>query len=385
MIEILYGLLFLVLAIPILIFGIYGIIILYYGKLKRSEENVEQSTENKSEPLVSVVIATHNEEKIISKKIENILSSNYPIDKIEIVLVDDSNDSTPQIIDECSKKYSNIQLIRFNERMGYSPSMVAGVKAAKGQIIVLNDAGSFLDVQAIRNSVARLEDPEVGVVTGKDMILNINESVGKSESIYLRILDFLRTAETNLDSTFIIKGEATAVRKDLIKDLEICGETFDTTVGLFVRQQGYKVVYDPTVKFYEYAPSTNSDLIKQKTNRGANWIKVLWRYRHVMFKRKYGKYGSIILPMDFGMIAVAPVMIMIAFTLLVVLTFFNPSFFAFIWAGLGFIFLLFLVFSRNLILTFVRFEYSLIKAFYQVIFTKRNHDRLDKVDSTRRC
>ena len=79
---------------------------------------------------MSVVIATHNEEKIISKKIENILASNYPIDKIEIVLVDDSNDSTPQIIDECSKKYSNIRLIRFNERMGYSPSMVAGVKAA---------------------------------------------------------------------------------------------------------------------------------------------------------------------------------------------------------------------------------------------------------------
>ena len=341
--------------------------------------------ENRLEPLVSVVIATHNEEKIISKKIENILASNYPLDKIEIIFVDDSNDSTPQIIEECSKKYSNVRLIRFNERMGYSPSMIAGCKAAIGEIIVLNDAGSFLDDQAIRNSVAHLEDPEVGVVTGKDVILNTNESVGKSESLYLKILGFLRTAETNLDSTFIIKGEATAVRKDLIKDLVICGQTFDTTVGLFVRQQGYRVVYDPTVKFYEYSPSTNSDLIKQKTNRGANWIKVLWRYRHIMFKRKYGKYGSIILPMDFGMIAIAPVMIMIAFTLLVTLTFLDPIFFAYIWAGLGFVFLLFLVFSKNIIITFVRFEYSLIKALYQVIFTKRNHDRLDKVDSTRRC
>jgi cellulose synthase/poly-beta-1,6-N-acetylglucosamine synthase-like glycosyltransferase len=385
MIEILFGLLFVVLAIPVLIFGIYGVIILYYGKLRKKKEFIEDVTENRLDPLVSVVIATHNEEKIISKKIENILASNYPLDKIEIVFVDDSNDSTPQIIEECSKKYSNIRLIRFHERMGYSPSMIAGVKAAQGEIIVLNDAGSFLDDQAIRNSVARLEDTQVGVVTGKDVILNMDESVAKSEGMYLRILGFLRTAETNLDSTFIIKGEATAVRKDLIKNLEICGETFDTTVGLFVRQQGYRVVYDPTVKFYEYAPSTNSDLIKQKTNRGANWIKVLWRFRHLMFKRKYGKYGSIILPMDFGMIAVAPIMIMIGFALLVVLTFFDPSFFAFTWVGIGFIFLLFLVFSRNLIITFVRFEYSLIKAFYQVVFTKRNHDRLDKVDSTRRC
>ena len=42
MIEILFALLFIVLAIPVLIFGIYGIIILYYGKLRKSEENIEQ-------------------------------------------------------------------------------------------------------------------------------------------------------------------------------------------------------------------------------------------------------------------------------------------------------------------------------------------------------
>ena len=145
------------------------------------------------------------------------------------------------------------------------------------------------------------------MVTGQDVILNMDENMGKSESMYLKILGFLRTAETNLDSTFFIKGEATAAKKDLIKDLEICGETFDTSVGLFVRQQGYRVVYDPNVKFYEYSPSTQSEMIKQKTIRGANLIKVLWRFRQMMFKQKYGKYGSIILPMNFGMIAVAPI------------------------------------------------------------------------------
>jgi hypothetical protein len=67
------------------------------------------------------------------------------------------------------------------------------------------------------------------------------------------------------------------------------------------------------------------------------------------------------------------------------LTFFDLRFFAFVWAAIGFIFLIFLIFSKNLVVTFIGFEYSLLKAFYQVIFTKKSHDKIDKVDSTRRC
>jgi len=232
--------------------------------------------------------------------------------------------------------------------------------------------------------VARFQNPNVGVVTGKDVILNLDEEVGRSENLYQKIYNFLRAAETNMDSTFYIKGEATAVRKDLIKDLEKCGETFDTTIGLFVRQKGYRTVYDPEVKFYEYAPLTHSGRVTQKTVRAANLVKVLWRFRHMMFKREHGRYGWVILPMNFAMLVVAPLAILVGFTLLIVLTFFDLSFSAIIWAALGSVFLFFLIFSRRFILTFLEFEYSLLKALYQLVFTKRTHDKIDKVISTRR-
>jgi len=221
-------------------------------------------------------------------------------------------------------------------------------------------------------------------VTGKDVILNLEEEVGRSENLYQKIYNFLRAAETNMDSTFYIKGEATAVRKDLIKDLDMCGETFDTTIGLFVRRKGYKIVYDPEVKFYEYTPQTHSGRITQKTIRAANLVKVLWRFRHMMFKRELGKYGWVILPMNFAMLVVAPLSILVGFTFLVVLTFFDLSFSTIIWTALGSVFLFFLIFSRHFILTFLEFEYSLLKALYQLVFTKRTHDKIDKVVSTRR-
>jgi len=386
LIEILRALLFLSFGIPVFIFGLYGGVILYYGELKKNErEGTNRRNENsKFEPAVSVVVATHNEEKIVSKKIENLLSSNYPREKLEIIFVDDSDDSTPKIIQKYSKGSPNIRLIRFDERVGYSPSMIAGCKAAEGEIIILNDAGSFVDAEAIPNLVAHFQTPNVGVVTGKDVILNLEEEVGKSENLYQRIYNFLRAAETNMDSTFYIKGEATAVRKDLIEDLDMCSETFDTTIGLFVREKGYKIVYDPEVKFYEYTPKTHSGRIAQKTIRAANLVKVLWRFRHMMFKREHGKYGWVILPMNFAMLVVAPLALLFGFTVLIVLTFFDLTFSAIIWAVLGSIFLFLLIFSRRFILTFLEFEYSLLKALYQLVFTKRTHDKIEKVISTRR-
>jgi cellulose synthase/poly-beta-1,6-N-acetylglucosamine synthase-like glycosyltransferase len=383
LIELLHTSLFLTLAIPTLIFGSYGLILLYYHRTQKKRD--EYGVDTVFEPLVSVVTATHDEEMVIAKKIENVLSSNYPSDKLELIFVDDSNDSTPQKIQAYSQKYSNIHLIRFNERMGYSPSMITGCNAAHGEIIVLNDAGSFLDTEAIPNLVAHFSNPKVGVVTGNDVLMNTNESAGKSESLYLKFLDFQRTAETNMDSTFFIKGEATATRKNLISDLEKCGATFDSTVGMFVRQKGYKVVYDSNVKFYEYAPSTHDGLVKQKTIRAANLIKVLWRFKHLMFKPKLGKYGSIILPMNFAMLTIAPIAIMLGLMLLVIMPFFDLFLSAIIWGALGSIFLFLLLFRRNLIATVIGLEYSLLQALYQTIFIKKTHDKIDKVASTRRC
>jgi len=374
-------------GLPVVALVLYGAIIVYFNKNSRGTNKnslLTSNCESSFEPFVSVVVATHNEERIISKKIDNVLSSDYPSSKIELIFVDDSDDSTPKIILIATEKNPNIRLLRFDKRMGYSPSMLAGCKAAHGEIVVLNDAGSFIDSHAISRIVGRFQDPKIGVVTGSDVILNVGEDAGKSESLYVKLLNFLRTSETNMDSTFFIKGEATGVRKTVLEDVQDANETFDTTAGLYARQKGYKVVYDPEVKYYEYAPDSRSGTIKQKTIRAANLIKVLWRFRVVMFNRKYGKYGSFTLPFDFAVLAILPVYILFWFLCVSALTFFDVGFFVYVWAALGIAFLFLLVFSRRLLLTFIDFEYSLLKAIFQVIFVRKSYDKIEKVGSTRR-
>jgi len=367
---------------PILIFGSYGIILLYFDK---SGEKKSDEESGEFEPKVSIVIPTHNEEVIISKKFDNMLHLNYPMEKFEIIFVDDSTDSTPQIIEEYSKKFPFIHLIRSRERMGYSPSMIAGCKAAENEIIIFAEAGSFMDSQAIRNLVRHFRKPNIGLVTGKSIILNVGEQVGDTERSYLEIADFLRRAESRMDSTFWVKGEATAVRKELIEDLEECDATFDNTSALIVRQKGYKAIYDPHVKFYEYAPKDYNDYSKQKTIRAANWIKMLLRFRKMFFRRKYGLFGCITLPMQFLMLAIVPITLFVGFLSLITLTFFDVTFSLPIWSIIGAILLMSLLFDRKIPIILLEFEYVLLKALYQVVFTRTEHDKIDKAISTRTC
>lgn len=381
-IQVLQYLVIFLLAIPFFVFGIYGLILVHY--IRNKESNRNSGVNGEWDPMVSVVTPSHNEASIISKKIENLLATNYPKDKLEIIFVDDSNDSTPDIIREYAAKYSNIRLISFGERMGYSPSMRAGVKASIGEIVVLSDAGSFHDADTIGNLVRHFSDPEIGAVTGKDVILNVNEAVGSSEALYMKLLDFVRTAETNMDSTFYFKGEASAARKSLITDFEGCSATFDTATALFIRQKGFKTIFDPEAKFYEYAPKTRDERIKQKTIRAANWIKILFQFKGMTFRTRYGKFGLLTVPANFGMLVLTPLAILAGLISLIALTVFNPIYSLFIWVFLGLASLLSFVISRNLLSTFVDLEVSLLKALFEIAFTKTKHDQIDTVQSTRR-
>ena len=373
------------LAIPLTIFALYGLALAYYYKRENPKSNSVAEKSDTLQPKVSVLIPTHNEERIIAKKIENLRSVNYPVEKTQIVFIDDSDDSTTEIIRDYSNRCSNIQLLHYESRVGYSESMIRGCKYASGEILVFNDAGSFLEESAIRYIVRDFEDWKIGAVSGRSMLLNEDESVGQSENWYLQLSDFVRKGETNMDSTFRFNGEACAVRRELVTDLDRCPASFDTAVALHIRRKGYKAIYDAKVRFYEYAPQTHSDRVKQKTTRATNLIKILLEFKNMIFKREYGLFGCFILPINLAMLAIVPIVILLGVVSLAVLTILDIGFALNIWGLLGLIFLLSVVFSgKKIVATFLEFEYSLLKAFGRVFLSKKSYDEIETIASTRR-
>jgi len=74
-------------------------------------------------------------------------------------------------------------------------------------------SSSYHDKETIKCLARNFKNLHIGVVTGRDMILNVEEEVVRSEDLYLKILNFVRTAESRTDSTIYMKGEAARLEK----------------------------------------------------------------------------------------------------------------------------------------------------------------------------
>ena len=124
--------------------GVYlGFVLFILSGLFRHNEHSISSTEET--PFVSVVIAARNEDKNLPNLIQDLVNQEYPIDKLEIIIVDDrSTDLTPNILLEASQNYAFIKSIRIDEKSTeMTPKKNAlslGIQSAKGDVIVSTDA-----------------------------------------------------------------------------------------------------------------------------------------------------------------------------------------------------------------------------------------------------
>jgi len=104
-IKILFWISAILLIYNYLLYPFILIIIHYFSKNKKCRK-----PNNDFLPKVSIIIAAHNEELVISDKFISIINSDYPLDKIEILIgSDNSTDNTNAILSEWSEKYSFIK------------------------------------------------------------------------------------------------------------------------------------------------------------------------------------------------------------------------------------------------------------------------------------
>ena len=280
-------------------YGLYATFTYVYGR--RSPPPVKKDYSYM--PRVSIVIPTYNEEKIIQPKLENILSSTYPLEKIEVIIVDCSTDRTPDIVRNFQFLYSNIKLVREQFRGGIARALNKAFNLAGGEIIVKTDCDSILAKDSISHLVANFADPKVGAATGKQVVLNKE----KTEENYRFMQSRIQIAETMLDSTMISHGPLCAFRKTLITEINPKSLADDSELALQVRKQGYKAIYDPQAIFYEASPETFIGRRRQKDRRAQGLVSLLIRNIGCLFNPRYGMFGYWIFPMNFLTMIIAPI------------------------------------------------------------------------------
>lgn len=384
-------------TIQIIFWGSFSILLLFYLSyflaLHYYQPKKNESDENSSEfyPTVSLLVPVYNEEKIVSKKIQNIRELNYPKEKLETIFVDGcSTDNTAELIETYSRNHEGfIRLIQEKQRGGYNSAICEGVWKSHGDIIVLSDAGAYFEPDALKYLVGPFVDPTVGAVTGKEMVLGDTGALGlRLETTYRGFYDFMRTAETRMDSTPDAKGEILAVRRKICENLTgkillSPSASFDCCVPYQAKVEGYRTIFEPKAAYCEYAPPGFMDRMRQQVRRGAILMGSLLLFRNMMLNRKYGRFGVVIMPVHFLMQVVLPWLFALGFASLLVATVLNPTSTVVVWALLLSTAALVSVKNRAFVLSFVQSQLALVVATLRVA-SRRNSVIIDTIPSTRK-
>ncbi|MEZ3164317.1 glycosyltransferase [Halorubrum sp. RMP-47] len=297
------GTLLTVTAAPYLAFlGVYALV--------RPSGSPAEKSEN--EPTVSVVLPTYNESRIVETKLDDLLALDYPMEKVELVVVDSSTDDTRDIIREYFSELEapDLTLIEEDERRGLAPALNEAYEAAEREMVVKTDCDSKLPADVLREAAANLADPEVDAVTGRNV-----EVLGGSgvESSYRGVQSHIQQLESHLDSTLIFHGPFSAFENDALLPIDPNSLADDTELALKIRRQGGRVVFDPAVKYKEASHSEFVKRRKQKDRRAMGLIRLLVQHRDAI--GKYGKYGKMVLPFNWWFMIASPWMLAITLVL----------------------------------------------------------------------
>lgn len=230
-------------------------------------------------PAVTILIPTHNEEKIIESKLENISEVSYPKEKMEIILADDASvDGTLEKVYSFSKTHPNlnIKVVKQNPRVGKATVLNVALPVSTNDIIVVSDADSFWPSDILTKALPYLSDPIIGAVTGSGIVENPCGSwVTKGEVKYLKTMSLLRLGESKIHSTIRFEGGFCAFKGSAFEKFDCESGSDDSGTALHVVQKGFRTIFVPEATFATKFPEDLTAKIRVKVRR-ANQLMWLW-------------------------------------------------------------------------------------------------------------
>ena len=183
-------------------------------------------------PSVTIIIPCFDEEEWLQRTIHSCINQDYPVDKLEVIVVDDcSNDRSAERVQEMiaelkaadtnDSAYRVSERIRFLQQpqnLGKRDAMARGAKEAKHELLVFVDSDSFLDPFAIRNIVQPFKDEEMGGVSGRTDVANTyTNALTKMQAVrYSIAFRVMKAAEGYFDAATCLSGPLSCYRKDLV-------------------------------------------------------------------------------------------------------------------------------------------------------------------------
>lgn len=231
-------------------------------------------------PKLSVIIPAYNESENVRSTIESVLNSDYPKDKLEIIVVDDgSTDNTYEIIKEYEKR--GIKTYK-KKNGGAADAKNYGAERSHGDVIATLDSDTVVEKHAFRKLVPYLLEDGVAAVTAAVRVYSPKSMIEKIQSIEYDVILFLRRLIMGVESVYVTPGGLSLFkRKPFFKvgGFNKDSLTEDQEIAINLQKHGYKIRASLDGFTYTKVPNTFFSLLNQRVRwlRGGIWNRVFHR------------------------------------------------------------------------------------------------------------
>jgi len=253
--------------IPIFYLTILSVISLYsfhkilmiwrYHRYKHTIPQPLHTYADQDWPTITIQLPIFNEMYVVERLLNAVTQLDYPLDKLEIQVLDDSTDETQAIckhkVDALRDKHLNIHYIHRQHRKGYKAgALVHGLQSASGELVAIFDADFVPQSDTLRTMVNYFSDPTVGMVQARWTHLNRDYSLLTELQALMLDGHFIieQTTRHRAGCFFNFNGTAGIWRKQAIHDAggwQHTTVTEDLDLSYRVQLKGWHCVYLPNL------------------------------------------------------------------------------------------------------------------------------------------
>ncbi len=231
-------------------------------------------------PTVTVMISAHNEEAVISRRIQNLLEQDYPKDHLQILIGSDG--STDRTNEEVARyRFAKVQLAAFADRRGKASVLNDLVAQATGEYLVFTDAATVFYPDSLTQLMTGFYRYPTAAVIGGELELRSPQTSGNPDGLYWRYEMFLKTIESQVGAGLGASGAIYAIRRKDYQPLPPQTMADDLLEPMLIRLHTKgDVVLHPGARAWQVTPTHVADEFHRRVRTGGGIAHVLvetWR------------------------------------------------------------------------------------------------------------
>jgi len=204
------------------------------------------------------LMVVRNEEAVIARKLENLLTLDYPQAKLDVVVVSDgSSDRTPSILADYARDSglpTRVRTLMKPVSQGKAAGLNDAIKLATGEVLLFTDARQQIESGALRLLIENFADSEVGAASGELMLGDPSSGEsGKGMGLYWRIEKTIRELESASGSVAGATGAIYCARRSLLDASPLPEGTIldDVLLPMQIVRKGFRVIFDARARAWD--------------------------------------------------------------------------------------------------------------------------------------